>query len=101
MSLLYLACLLCSIGCMLLIDRKYKLAWYYDARRTGLTVLCGMIMFIIWDMAGIVSGVFYSGESAYMSGFYIAPEFPIEELIFLAFLCYFTLIIYRIGEKRW
>lgn len=101
MSLLYLACLLCSIGCMLLIDRKYKLAWYYDARQTGLTVLCGMIMFIIWDMAGIVSGVFYSGESAYMSGFYIAPEFPIEELIFLAFLCYFTLIIYRIGEKRW
>lgn len=100
MNFVYLAALVVSLASMILIDKKYSLAFFHDARRAGVTVAVGLMLFILWDIAGIVSGVFYSGQSSYMSGIYLAPEFPVEELLFLTFLCYFTLIVYRFGESK-
>lgn len=101
MQWLYLASLLISLASMILIDHKYKLAFFYDKKRTIITVLTGLIVFIIWDIFGISLGIFFSGHSPYMSGIYLGPEFPIEELFFLAFLCYFTLVTFRCKEKLW
>lgn len=101
MSLLYLGVLLFSFFGMLVLDQRKRLAWFVDARRTALTLAAGVAVFCMWDALGIGLGVFFSGESAYMSGWYLAPEFPVEELVFLTFLCYFTLIIYRLLEARW
>lgn len=101
MSFLYLAALLLSTCCLLLVDHKWKLAFFKDARRTSFAVGLGVLAFIIWDAFGIALGIFFSGNSPYMSGLYLAPEFPVEELFFLFFLCYFTLLCYRFLEEKW
>lgn len=96
----YLVALAASIACLLLIDYRYKLAFWYDARRTALTLVCAIAIFIVWDAIGITLGIFFQGGSAYALPFVIGPEFPIEELFFLFLLTFVTLLIYR-GVERW
>jgi lycopene cyclase domain-containing protein len=100
MSLLYLAALLFSLCGMIILDKKYSLAFFHDKKRTLITIGIAVAVFIAWDIAGIMLGIFFAGDSPYMSGLFIAPDFPVEELVFLTFLSYFTLIVYRILEKR-
>ena len=101
MHFLYLGALLCSFAGMITLDWRHKLALFCDIRRTLLTVGIGVAVFILWDIFGIALGIFFSGQSPYMSGLYLGPEFPVEELLFLTFLCYFTLVMYRLLETRW
>ena len=99
MNYSYLIALLVSFVGMIVVDKRFALAYFYDRRATLLSVIVGVAVFILWDIIGIVRGIFFSGQSPYMSGIYLGPEFPIEEIIFLTFLCYFTLIMYRIGQR--
>lgn len=101
MNWLYLTCLIISFFGMAIIDRRYNLAFFKDSKRTLLTLLISVGIFIVWDIAGIALGIFYSGHSPYMSGLYLGPEFPVEELVFLIFLSYFTLVMYRFWSQRW
>ena len=96
----YLVALVVSIACLLLIDYRYKLAFWHDARRTSLTLACAIAIFIVWDIFGISLGIFFHGGSEYALPFLIAPEFPVEELFFLFLLTFVTLLLYRGGE-RW
>lgn len=100
MSWVYLVAIVVSTLGMGVLDWRYKLALWVDFRRTIVTVSIGVAVFIIWDIFGIALGIFFSGQSEFMTGVYLAPEFPIEELLFLTFLCYFTLTMYRILETR-
>lgn len=97
----YLAAILFSFAGMLILDRRYSLAFFHDTRRTAITLLIGVAVFVIWDIFGIGLGIFFSGDSPFTTGWYLGPEFPVEELAFLTFLCYFTLITYRLWERRW
>lgn len=108
MSALYLACLLVSlIGC-LVADIRFKVAIAVETRRTVLSVLCGTVFFLIWDMVGVQSGIFFRGQTEYLLGFMLAPEVPIEEVFFLLLLCYSTLlsflalgrIVHRARDRR-
>ena len=85
---------------MVTLDWRHKLAFWHNYRRAAITIAVGFLLFVIWDILGISLGIFFSGHSSYMSGLYLAPEFPIEEVFFLLFLCYFTLICYRLLEKK-
>jgi len=96
----YLFALIISIGGLLLIDRRLKLAFWHDKRRTALTLGIGILVFIMWDIVGIKLGIFFKGAGEYMLPFQIAPEFPIEELFFLFLLCYVTLLLFR-GLGQW
>lgn len=100
MSLIYLLGLLIGITGMAIIDHRFKLAFWYDKRRTLLTIGTAVAIFIIWDILGIAFGIFSHGQSAFSLPFTIAPEFPIEELFFLTLLCYCTLVIFR-GVQQW
>ncbi len=95
----YLLALIASLGCAALIDFRYHLAWWYDARRTARTLLLGIVLFIMWDIAGIALGIFFIGQTKYLSGLRIG-QFPIEELFFLMLLCYSSLLIFRYLELR-
>ena len=97
----YLIGLLISIAGMATLDWRYKLAFWHDRRRTVLTVLAGMIIFVIWDLLAIRQGIFIHGDSKYMLPFTLLPEFPLEELFFILLLCYTTLIVYRAGVSLW
>jgi lycopene cyclase domain-containing protein len=91
----YLLSLLVVIGCLLLVDYRYKLGFFYNWRRTAITLAVGVVIFSLWDIIGIKLGIFFSGQSSYMSGLYLGPEYPLEELLFLFLLCFCSLLIAR------
>jgi lycopene cyclase domain-containing protein len=95
----YLIALLVSLGCLTLVDWKYKLAFFHDARRSAMTIAVVVGMFIIWDVLGIQLGIFFHGGSPYTLPLRIIPEFPLEELFFLILLCYSTLLVFRFFSK--
>lgn len=91
MAFIYLGTLLVLIGCMALCDHRWKLAFFRHPLRALVSVGAAYIGFLLWDIFGIITGTFYRGDSAFMSGINLAPHMPIEELFFLFFLCYITL----------
>ena len=97
LSLLFLSV---SISCLVLIDRRYKLAFFHNIKRTAFTLAIAIWLFIVWDIFGIELGIFFHGGSAYSLPFRIIPEFPIEEIFFLFLLTYVTLLIYRFVETK-
>jgi len=100
MQWFYLIGLLIGITGLLLIDRRWKLAFWRDGKRTTLTLIVAILIFVLWDFFGISLGIFFHGGSAYSLPFRLAPEFPIEEIVFLFLLTYSALIIYH-GAQLW
>ena len=100
MQWFYLVGLVIAISCLVLIDRKFKLAFFHNFKRTALTLAISIWLFIVWDIFGIKLGIFFHGGSAYTLPYRIIPEFPIEEVFFLFLLTYVALLIYRFVEKR-
>jgi lycopene cyclase domain-containing protein len=98
---LYLSALVLSIAGMATIDWRYKLAYWYDRRRTVITLSIAITVFIVWDLFGIALGIFFHGGSEFTLPYRLLPEFPIEELFFLLLLCYCTLVIYQGATKLW
>ncbi|SIO05153.1 lycopene cyclase domain-containing protein [Agromyces cerinus] len=96
MSLVYLGALLAGIACMALLDARYRLVFGAPGRRVRAVVVlvAGLVFFLAWDAAGIALGIFHRGENAVSTGILLAPELPLEELVFLGFLCYLTLVLY-------
>jgi lycopene cyclase domain-containing protein len=93
MSVVYLLVLLAAIGCMVLLDRRFSLFFWRDARRATIVVAAGIVFFVLWDLLGIGLGIFYRGETEFMTGIVLAPELPLEELFFLGFLSYLTMVL--------
>ena len=93
MSVIYLVVLLSSIGCMVMLDRRFSLFFWRDARRATIVLAVGVVFFVLWDLLGIGLGIFYRGETSFMTGIVVAPELPVEELFFLAFLSYLTMVL--------
>ena len=95
MSLTYLACLLVALGALVLLDRRFALVFWRGgtARRAGLVLAAGLVFFLAWDLLGIALGVFARGRSPFMTGIELAPQLPLEEPVFLVFLCYLTLVL--------
>jgi lycopene cyclase domain-containing protein len=91
MSVLYLATLLVSLAGMVVFDRRFRLFFWCSARRAAIVLSVGVAFLLLWDLTGIGLGIFYRGETTFMTGVQLAPELPLEELFFLTFLCYLTM----------
>jgi lycopene cyclase domain-containing protein len=91
MGLVYLVLLLVSIGGMMVLDRRWRLFFWRDRTAAALTTLIGVAFFLLWDIAGISQGIFFRGETPFMTGILIGPELPVEEVFFLTLLCYLTM----------
>ena len=91
MSLLYLGALLVALFGMVMLDRRFHLFFWRDARRAGIVLGAGILFLLVWDLVGVTLGVFFRGEALFMTGIQIAPEIPLEEVFFLALLCYLTM----------
>lgn len=96
----YGASLLVSLGCLLLIDHRWKLAIFGQTGRSFMTLGYGVLFFAMWDALGIAQNIFYTGSATVISRIFIVPNFPIEEILFLIVLVYTTLIIWRSLERR-
>lgn len=95
----YLAILVLSLIGLYLLDRRHQLAFTVDPRKALLSMLPAYLVFLVWDIAGIALGIFFRGNNTLLTGIQLFPEFPIEELFFLALLCYSTLIGFRWVSK--
>jgi lycopene cyclase domain-containing protein len=93
-SILYLACLLVAITGMVVLDRRFGLFFWRDARRAAIVLVAGVVFFLAWDLAGVGLGIFFRGETEFMTGLQVAPEIPVEEVFFLMLLCYLTMNFY-------
>ena len=100
----YLAALLIALTGMVLLDRRFRLFLWLDARRATIVLVVGVVFFLLWDLAGVGLGVFFRGQTAFMTGLLVAPEVPVEEILFLTLLCYLTMNLYaaalRIRGRR-
>ena len=99
MSYAYLAALLVSAAGVLIIDRRFRLFCWRSPARAAAVLATGTAFFLAWDLAGIGLGVFFHGGGRYMTGLMLAPELPVEELVFLLFLCELTMVLV-IGAQR-
>lgn len=91
---IYLLAILISAGGIAAIDARWKLAAWKAPWRTAAAVAIGVVFFLAWDAVGILTGVFLKGDSTLFTGIDLAPELPLEELFFLAFLCYLGLVVW-------
>jgi lycopene cyclase domain-containing protein len=100
MQLLYLLALAIALLGMVLLDRRFRLFFWQSWRRAATVLILGVAFFLSWDLAGIGLGIFFRGETSFMTGWQLAPELPVEELLFLALLCYLTMNAYG-AVARW
>ena len=99
LSFAYLGALLASMAGMGLIDRRWRVALFHDARRTLVAVAASTALLLAWDVAGILLGIFRIGASPGMTGIELAPHMPIEEPVFLVFLSYVAIVLWRLALR--
>lgn len=99
MTYMYLLGLVTALAGLVAVDYRWRLVYFVDKRATVLAIIIGVLLFSLWDAAGIALGIFYTGETSFLSGLTLAKDFPIEELFFLILLCYNALLAWRGGVK--
>lgn len=99
MGFLYLLALAIALTGMVMLDRRFRLFFWRAPRRAAVVLVVGVLFFLAWDLAGVGLGVFFRGETSFMTGVQIAPEVPLEEIFFLTLLCYLTMIVYTFATS--
>lgn len=98
MSLAYLAAIAISALGVGTIDARWRLALFHDARRALIAVAATATVMLLLDLAAIATGNFRLGASPWMTGIEVLPHLPIEELAFLVFLAYVSLVAFAGAE---
>ncbi len=100
MALAYLTALAVSLTGMVVLDARFRLFFWRDAGRAAIVLPAGVLFFLLWDLAGIGLGIFFRGSgSELMTGLLLAPELPVEEVLFLTLLCYLTMNLYTAAAE--
>lgn len=99
MPLLYLLALLVALTGMVVLDRRFALFFWRDARAAAIVLVVGLAFFLAWDLSGIGLGIFFRGETVFMTGLQVAPELPVEEPFFLVLLCYLTMNLFGAASR--
>ncbi|GEK80029.1 lycopene cyclase domain-containing protein [Agrococcus baldri] len=99
MSLAYLMALVVSALGVGAIDARWRLALFADPRRALVAVGATAAVMLLLDLAAIATGSFRLGASPWMTGIEVLPHLPIEELAFLVFLAYVSLVAFA-GAAR-
>jgi lycopene cyclase domain-containing protein len=99
-SLVYLGALLVSLAGMVVLDLRFRLFFAAAALRAAIVLVIGVAFFLAWDVAGIGAGIFFRGNPGLLTGVLIGPELPLEEVFFLALLCYLTMNVYGWSTSR-
>jgi lycopene cyclase domain-containing protein len=94
MGLIYLAALAVSLTGMVTLDRRFHLFFWRGPVRAAVILVVGIAFFLVWDVFGITLGIFFRGETSFMTGILVGPELPLEEVFFLCLLCYFAMNLF-------
>jgi lycopene cyclase domain-containing protein len=96
----YLGALLVALAGMVVLDARFRLFFWRAPRRAAIVLAIGLVFFLAWDLAGVSFGIFFRGNPGLLTGIQLAPEIPLEELFFLALLCYLTMNLYSALAAR-
>jgi lycopene cyclase domain-containing protein len=99
MHLVYLGTLVVVLGCMVLMDHRWKLFFWADPRRAAVVFAIGYVLFLGWDLAALELQLYERGRSEWMTGIEVAPDLPVEELLFVAFLPYLTMVLHGLATR--
>jgi lycopene cyclase domain-containing protein len=97
--LVYLGTLLWVLGCLALMDRRWRLVFWADPRRAALVLGFGFAFFLVWDLVALGLRLYARGRSGLMTGIELAPDLPLEELFFVALLPYLTMVLHGLGLR--
>jgi lycopene cyclase domain-containing protein len=100
MSFLYLGALLVALAGMVALDRRFRLFFWRSARRAVIVIAVGLAFLLVWDLQGIRLGIFFRGETTFMTGWQWVPQLPLEEPFFLLLLCYLVMNLYGFFAGR-
>lgn len=92
-AVIYLLILLGLLACMVLIDARFKLFIFAKPLAALLSLILGTAFFLLWDVLAISQGIFLHRDSPLMTGIMVAEQLPLEEVFFLIFLCYSTMVV--------
>lgn len=81
------------------IDARWRLALFRDTGRALAAVGATALLLLLIDLAGIATGNFRLGASPWMTGIEVMPHLPIEELVFIVFLAYVSLVAFAGAER--
>lgn len=98
-GLAYLGALLVPLACMATVDRRWRLVLWSDWRRSVTVLVVGVVAFLGWDLLAIDQDFYRRGGTSLMTGIEIAPHLPLEEVFFVLFLCYFTLVMHQAVQR--
>ncbi|GAB2702937.1 lycopene cyclase domain-containing protein [Microbacterium marinum] len=96
---LYLLFLVLSAAGIAALDLRFRLVMPVRPGRAWAAIALGTAFFVLWDLVGIATGVFVRGESPLLLGIDLAPHLPVEEPVFLAFLCYLALVLHAAAGR--
>jgi len=99
----YLTLTIVSLLCLALIDRRLKLLIWRSltSRRATLAAIGSAVgFFLIWDIAGILLGIFNTNTRYTIGLNLFTPDLPIEEVFFLTLLSYSVLLLTRYFETH-
>jgi lycopene cyclase domain-containing protein len=99
MHLSYLATLVVALGCVGLVDRRWRLVLWSDVRRGAAVLASGVVFFLAWDLVAVRQGFYRRGGADVMTGLQVAADLPLEEVFFVLFLCYVTVVLHRLVHQ--
>lgn len=100
MAYLYLLCGLASLAGMVLLDLRWRLFLFADPRRAVPVLVLGAASLLLVDLVAIRHGFYRRGEGPLLSGLEVAPHLPVEEIVFVIFLCQLTMVLHGFAV-RW
>jgi lycopene cyclase domain-containing protein len=100
MTWLYLLAIIGSTLCMGLVDHRWRLFLFARPGRAALVVAAGVVFFLAWDLVAIGLDIYRRGESPAMTGIELLPDLPLEEVFFVVFLCYLTMVLHGLLGAR-
>lgn len=83
---IYLAALLVGVAGLTVLDARLRLFLFAAPLRAVVVLVVGVAGFLAWDAAGVGLGVFFEGRSGLLIGVDLAPQIPVEEVLFLVLL---------------
>jgi lycopene cyclase domain-containing protein len=95
----YLAALLVSLAGVALLDARHRLFVWAAPRRALAVVAVGVALFLCWDALAISRGFFERGHGDALLGVELAPHLPLEELVFVTFFSYLTMVVFTATHR--
>lgn len=106
---MYLAILVVSLFGLGIADWRYGLVIFDSKKRPAKTsprllafistLVVMLTLFLLWDICGIILGIFRTNPQYTLGLNLITPNLPIEEVLFLTLLVYVTLIVYKLAPR--